>query len=208
MIEYMPFIQGLLIGFSLIIAIGAQNAFVIKQGILRNNVFIIALTCSMLDAILIFIGVMGFDYIISPKDSVAFTFVIVAGIIFLLSYGARSFYLAFRKTEDIMYIGSGSEKIGPVRAFLTVLALTLLNPHAYLDTCVLIGSVGVRFSGEDKTLFAAGAICASIIWFFSLGYAARLLLPIFQKPISWKILDFAIGIMMLLIAMSLVVFLL
>lgn len=204
-LELMPFIQGLMLGFSLIIAIGPQNSFVIRQGILNNNIFIIALTCSLLDAALIFAGVMGFGSVIVPESS-GFKIIVVCGIVFLLSYGFRAFRSAFRDSEDILFVSEKNERIGFTESILSCLALTLLNPHAYLDTVVLIGSVGVSFVGNDKNLFAYGAICASFIWFFGIGYAARFLLPIFQRPISWKILDFIIGVMMCIIAVSLIWF--
>ncbi len=199
--EFSPFYQGFGVGLGLIVAIGAQNAFVIKQGLLNNQVFIIALTCALIDAILIAIGVAGLGSMIST-NKILLGIAKYGGAIFLICYGIRSFYSAFK--DDILYISNDDSKLKRKDAFITVLAVSLLNPHLYLDTCVLIGTIGSQFTAYNRLYFAIGAISASFIWFFSIGYGARLLLPIFQKPIAWKILDFIIGIIMFAIAASLV----
>lgn len=198
--EFSPFYQGLTIGLGLIIAIGAQNAFVIKQGLLKNQVFIIALTCALIDAILIAAGVAGLGQLISSSPMLLGA-AKYGGAFFLLCYSARSFRNAFK--SDILHVSNENDRIGFNRAIVTTLAVSLLNPHLYLDTCVLIGSIGAQFHQEKRLYFGLGAILASFIWFFTISYGARLLLPIFQKPISWKILDFIIGIIMFGIALSL-----
>lgn len=200
MLEFSPFYQGLSIGLSLIIAIGAQNSFVIKQGLLKNQVFIIALTCALIDSILIAVGIAGLGKIISTTPFLLWI-AKYGGISFLLCYAIRSFRNAFR--EEILYVSKDNSKITITKAFITTLAVSLLNPHLYLDTCVLIGSIGAKFHGYDRLYFGVGAISASFIWFFTISYSARFLLPIFQKPIAWKILDFIIGIIMFGIAVSL-----
>lgn len=198
--EFSPFYQGFSIGLGLIIAIGAQNSFVIKQGLLKNQVFIIALTCALIDAILIAVGVGGLGKIIS-SDPMLLLAAKYGGIAFLLCYSAKSFRNAFK--SDILHVSNYDDKIGFKKAIITTLAVSLLNPHLYLDTCVLIGSIGAQFHKEERLYFGLGAILASFTWFFTISYGARLLLPIFQKPISWKILDFIIGIIMFGIALSL-----
>jgi len=200
MLEFPPFYQGLSIGLGLIIAIGAQNSFVLKQGLLKNQVFIIALTCSFIDLMFISLGILGLGPLIT-SDPILLSLVIYSGGAFLIYYGIKSFRNAFK--DEILYVSKNNSKITMSKAFVTTLAVSLLNPHLYLDTCVLIGSIGAKFQGDDRFYFAAGAISSSFIWFFTMSYGARFLLPIFQKPISWKILDFIIGVIMFGIAISL-----
>ena len=200
MLEVFPFYQGFAVGLGLIIAIGAQNAFVIKQGLLKNQVFIIALICALIDAILIIVGVTGLGAIISSTP-ILLGVAKYGGVVFLLCYAAMSFRKAFK--SDILYVSNDDAKISFKQAVITTLAVSLLNPHLYIDTCLLIGSIGSNFKGSDRFDFASGAILASFIWFFTISYGARLLIPIFQQPISWKILDFIIGIIMCGIAASL-----
>ena len=196
-----PFYEGLSIGLGLIVAIGSQNAFVIKQGLLKNQVFIIVLTCALIDAILIAAGVAGLGSIIS-SNQILLSIAKYGGAIFLVCYGIRSFRNALK--DDILYVSNDNTLLGSKQAFVTVLAVSLLNPHLYLDTCVLIGTIGSQFEGKDRFDFALGAISSSFMWFFFIGYGAQLLLPIFQKPLAWKILDFVIAIIMFGIATSLV----
>jgi len=200
MFDVSPFYQGLAVGFGLIIAIGVQNAFVIKQGLLKNHVFIIAFICASIDAILIIIGVAGLGVIIS-SNPILLGVAKYGGIVFLLCYAAKSFHNAFK--GDILYISNDNAKMSLNKAIVTTFAVSLLNPHLYIDTCLLIGSIGSNFQGSEKFDFAFGAISASFIWFFTISYAARLLIPIFQQPIAWKILDFIIGVIMCVIATSL-----
>jgi L-lysine exporter family protein LysE/ArgO len=196
-----PFYQGLSIGLGLIIAIGAQNAFVIKQGLLKNQVFTIVITCAVIDAILIAVGVAGLGALISSNKEL----LVIAkygGVTFLVCYAIGSFRNALK--NDILYVSNDNTTLNVKKALVTVLAVSLLNPHLYLDTCVFIGTIGSHFIGNDRLYFALGAISASFMWFFFIGYGARLLLPIFQKQIAWKMLDFVIGIIMLGIAASLI----
>jgi len=202
MLEFSPFYKGISIGLGLIISIGAQNAFVIKQGILKNQVFVIALTCALIDTILIVVGVAGLGRIIA-LNPVLLSVIKYGCSIFLVSYAVRSFRNAFK--SDILHISNSNEKIGCKHAMITAIAVSLLNPYLYLDTCILIGSIGSQFYGEAQISFASGAILASFIWFFTISYGGRFVLPIFQKSISWKILDFIIGIIMLGIALSLII---
>ena len=194
------FFTGLLLGGSLIIAIGAQNAYVLKQGLLRSHVFIICLICALSDAILITIGTTGIGKIIEnhPDWLKAITWF---GAIYLFIFGIMSFRAALsNQTLHAAKETSQNTKI----IISTVLALTFLNPHVYLDTVLLIGSIASPYTNEERLYFTLGAVSASFIWFFSLGYGARLLIPLFNKPSAWKVLNSLIGIVMWLIAYSLI----
>ncbi|MBK5201925.1 MAG: amino acid transporter [Spirochaetaceae bacterium] len=193
------FISALLLGLSLILAIGAQNAFVLKQGLKKQYVFMICLICGLSDAILITLGVSGFGVIIQ-KFPLVITFSKYGGFLFLTIYAIRSIYSSITKTETIDT--NTDIKATRVKSALICLALTWLNPHVYLDTVILLGSVSTQFP-EQKLQFTLGAISASFIFFFSLGYGSRFLTPLFKKPKSWKVLDFIIGIIMLSIAIKL-----
>jgi L-lysine exporter family protein LysE/ArgO len=186
-----PLLAGFLLGLSLILPIGAQNAFVLRIGLRGENVFAVCLTCAVSDAVLILAGVSGFAQISAQAPWVE-TVLLYGGAAFLLAYGARSFMAAFR-SASLRPSDAAPESLG--RVVLTCLALTWLNPHVYLDTVVLIGSISTQFD-ESKGLFAAGAMLASFTFFFSLGYGARLLKPLFARPVTWRILDVAIGLVM------------
>lgn len=193
-------IQGYFIGLGLILAIGAQNAFVLRQGLKDEHVALVCFTCAFSDALLIAAGVSGFGVIIAAAPWVD-PVVRLAGIAFLLVYGAKSFYSAWKGGAGSLQASeqvAGSWRI----ALATCLAFTWLNPHVYLDTVVLLGSVSSGFDGR-RVAFASGAILASFTFFYSLGYGASLLRPIFAKPSSWRVLDVLIGIMMFAIAMGL-----
>ena len=193
------FLTGLGVGFSLILAIGAQNAFVLRQGLKREYVFSICLICALSDSILIYLGITGFSKIVEEFPLITI-FAQYFGAVFLFIYGLRSFYSAFRKNTRLD--PSSIEKANIYRVLGTCLAFTWLNPHVYLDTVVLVGSISTNFINELPA-FAMGAILSSWIFFFSLGYGAKFLLPLFQNSISWKILDFLIGGIMWVIAINL-----
>lgn len=193
------FLTGLGVGFSLILAIGAQNAFVLRQGLKREYVFSVCLICALSDSILIYLGITGFSQIVVEFPLITI-FAQYFGAVFLFIYGLRSFYSAFRKNTRLD--PSSIEKANIYRVLGTCLAFTWLNPHVYLDTVVLVGSISTNFTNELHT-FAMGAILSSWIFFFSLGYGAKFLLPLFQNSISWKILDFLIGVIMWVIAINL-----
>ena len=194
------FVSGFALSFGLILAIGAQSAFILKQGLKREYVFILCLICAISDALLIALGVFGFALMINILPAVDMI-ARVAGAIFLLVYGATSFYKAFKNNESLN--ANGASKTTLVIAVLTCLALTWLNPHVYLDTFVLLGAVSTQYP-DEKYQFALGAAIASFVFFFSLGYGARFLAPIFNKPSAWKVLEFIIGCIMWLIAINLV----
>jgi len=195
------FLTGLLIGGSLIIAIGAQNAYVLKQGLLKRHVFLICFICALSDAILIALGTSGVGSFIKnyPDWIKAITWF---GAAYLFIFGLMSFRSAL--DNQSLEIASEGTSQSTKTVISTVLALTFLNPHVYLDTVLLIGSIASPYSDTDRLYFTIGAISASFIWFFSLGYAARFLLPLFKKPSAWKILNTLIGFVMWWIAYQLI----
>jgi L-lysine exporter family protein LysE/ArgO len=194
------FFPGLLLGLSLIVAIGAQNAFVLRQGIRGEHVLAVCLTCAASDALLILVGVGGFAQASSwvPWLETATRY---AGAAFLFVYGLRSFWAAARSGNVLTPADTIPVSLGATLA--TCLALTWLNPHVYLDTVVLVGSVSTQFAA-NKGLFALGAMTASFIFFFSLGYGACLLRPVFARPGAWRVLELGIGIVMCTISVALV----
>ena len=193
------FLPGLLLGLSLIVAIGAQNAFVLRQGLRGEHVLAVCLTCAVSDAVLILVGVGGFARAGAwlPWLETATRY---AGAAFLLAYGLRSFRAAVRAGGALTPSAAGPAGLGATLA--TCLALTWLNPHVYLDTVVLLGAVSTQFAA-DKPAFALGAMTASFLFFFALGYGARLLRPVFGRPGAWRVLDGVIGVVMCTIAATL-----
>ena len=194
-------IEGFGVGAGLIIAIGSQNAFVLKKGIMKQHVFITALTCSIIDMLLIILGSMGLGTIIS-KTPILMISATLFGIVFLSMYGIKSFMAVFQSKS----LNSEEDKEDSTSlkvTLITLLAFTLLNPHVYLDTVVLLGSIGARYPIVDRTNFVIGACMASFVWFFGLAYGARFFSPLFKKDITWKILDFVIGCVMLTIVYKL-----
>lgn len=188
-------ISGFLLGLSLIMAIGAQNAFVLRQGLRREHVFAVCLTCAVSDAVLIAAGVGGMGWLSgrAPWIAPAMTW---AGAAFLLVYGLLSFRRALRPGV----LAAAGQGAGGLRAaLLTCLALTWLNPHVYLDTVVVLGSVAARYPGSGLA-FGAGATAASFVFFFVLGYGARALAPVFARPAAWRVLDLGVGFVMWAIA--------
>lgn len=190
---------GFSLGFSLILAIGAQNAFVLKQGLRDEQVFLVCLICALSDAALILIGVSGFHLLVASYPGVV-AIARYGGALFLFVYGLISFYRALRVQQGLQ--PSDIPRSSAWQAALTCLAFTWLNPHVYLDTVVLLGSVSVQF-GDRMPWFAGGAMTASFVFFFALGYGARLLRPLFADPRAWRILDFLIGVVMWSIALRL-----
>ncbi|ASI91026.1 LysE/ArgO family amino acid transporter [Vibrio mediterranei] len=194
------FLTGFSLGLSLILAIGAQNAFVLKQGLKKHYVFAVCSVCAVSDAILISAGVGGFGVIIErlPQIEIVARY---AGAAFLTVYGIQSLRSAFNSKHQLDPAGDSSASL--LQTILICLALTWLNPHVYLDTVVLLGSISTQYA-PNQFSFGLGAVMASFVFFFSLGYGARLLTPIFHKPISWKVLELFVGTIMLSIALSLI----
>lgn len=194
------FLPGFLLGLSLIVAIGAQNAFVLRQGLRREHVFAVCVVCAGSDALLIAAGVAGFGALVNaaPWLAPAMRF---GGAAFLLAYGLRSLWSAWRPHASL---DAARDEPRSLRVTLAMcLAFTWLNPHVYLDTIVLLGSISTHYDG-NRTAFALGAMSSSCLFFFSLGYGARLLRPLFADPKAWRVLDALIGITMAALAAKLV----
>ncbi len=195
------FFTGFFTGLSLILAIGAQNAFVLRQGLLRQHVFALALFCAASDAALIAAGVAGFDALTARWPGLPLI-MSLSGAVFLIAYGATRLHAAWK----------GGHRLGEARAaqslrrtLATAAAFTWLNPHVYLDTLGLIGAVSTGFApGAERVAFAAGAVTASFSFFFGLAYGARLLAPVMRSERAWRLLDAGIGLTMLAIAAKLV----
>lgn len=192
------FFPGFLLSLSLIVAIGAQNAFVLRQGLRREHVFWVCLTCGTSDAVLIAGGVAGFG-VLAQKLPWFETAMRYGGAAFLMWYGWRNARSAWEGGHALQADGITGRPLGST--LLTLLAITWLNPHVYLDTVVLIGSISAQY--DNRIWFGAGAVLASISFFFLLGYGARVLAPLFAKPTSWRILDGLISFTMWAIAAGL-----
>ena len=188
-------IPGLLAGLSLIIAIGAQNAFVIRQGLTKKFVLLTVLICAFSDALLIALGASGLGALIKSNKNVL-EFVRWFGVAYLIWFAFKSAKSALKK-EVLNSAGEASADRKSV--ILTVLALTFLNPHVYLDTVILLGSISNQF-GSDKWFFVIGAMLASLIWFTAIGFGAKSASKFMSRPIFWKILDSIIAAIMLSIA--------
>lgn len=196
---FTPFVSGFFLGASLIIAIGAQNAFVLRQGLLQKHVLVICLICGASDALLILLGVTGLGLLVE-KLPWLISVITLAGAAFLFVYGSMAVKRVFFP-QTMQSLKENS--LGLRAAILTCLAFTFLNPHVYLDTFILIGGISASYDGNLKVAFTLGAMIASFVWFFSLGYGARLLAPFFERPNSWQVLDALIAIVMFGLAISL-----
>ena len=197
-IEMLAWSKGLFTSAGLIIAIGAQNAFLLTQSIRRQFHWPVALLCIFFDVVLISVGVAGLGAILTESD-LLMEIARWSGILFLLwySFGAGKRALSKNRME------TGAVATSLKSAVLTTLAVTLLNPHVYLDTVVLLGSIGGQYSADLRLLFSAGAITFSAVWFCSLTIGARWLTPLFKRPAAWRVMDSCVCLMMLSIATSL-----
>ena len=193
---------GLLLGFSLIIAIGPQNIFVLRQGLLKKNVFLVASFCSISDILLIFIGIGGISLIFENIIKSYSDFLFGISALWLLGYGMLRLFSSL-KNESKLKIDT-EENGSALSILFTLFIITFANPHVYLDTVILIGSVSQQFSGNEKYMFGMGSSIASIIFFFSLAYGAKLIVPVMENSSSWRILDFFIGVIMSIIAFNLI----
>jgi L-lysine exporter family protein LysE/ArgO len=192
------FWPGLLTGLSLIMAIGAQNAFVIRQGLTRQHVFLVVAICALSDALLIFMGVAGLGALISGLPWLL-EIVRWFGVGYLTWFGVKSLRSALEaQSLDASGVQSGSVKT----VIFSVLGFTFLNPHVYFDTVILLGSIGNQF-GPDKLWFALGGTVASLVWFSSIGFGAKAASRFMAKPIFWKVLDLVIAVVMFSIAIML-----
>ena len=192
------FMPGFALSLTLILAIGAQNAFVLRQGLRHVHVFWVCFTCALSDAVLIAAGVAGFGALAEavPWFETAMRY---GGAAFLIWYGFQNARAAWQGGQALQADGQASQSLRAT--LLTVLALTWLNPHVYLDTVVLLGSISAQY--ENRLIFGAGAVTASFVFFFALGYGARVLKPLFAQPRSWQILDALIAATMWSIAAKL-----
>jgi L-lysine exporter family protein LysE/ArgO len=195
------FVTGFLLGLTLIVAIGAQNAFVLRQGLRREHVGMLVLFCAGADALLMTAGVAGLGRLIGERPSLA-AVLAGAGALFLAAYGLRSMWRALR--PGALQAAADAGGLTRRQALAQVAAFTFLNPHVYLDTVLLVGAVGAQQPGAARISFTIGAALASAGWFSALGYGARLLAPVFARPRAWQLLDAVIGIVMLALAALLV----
>ena len=194
----LPFLRGFGLGASLIIAIGAQNAFVLRQGLRREQAVLVAAVCTACDSVLISLGALGVGGIIAHLPLLA-RLTSLAGVAFLLYYGLRAF-LSARHPGSLRV----SESVLPRSSVIaSTLSVSLLNPHVYLDTFVLVGGLAAQYASLPRLFFTFGAISASCLWFFSLALGAARLAPVFQRPRAWQVLDCLVGAVMWTIAFSL-----
>ncbi len=193
-------LTGASLGLTLIVAIGAQNAFVLRQGLRREHVGAIVAFCALADAVLMVAGVAGLAQVLGQRPALAW-WLTAGGATFLFAYGLRALWRAAR--PGALQAAQGSAAITLTQALAQTAAFTLLNPHVYLDTVLLVGSVGAQL-GDTRWWFAAGAAASSVAWFSALGYGARWLAPVFARPRAWQVLDVLIGGVMLALALMLV----
>jgi L-lysine exporter family protein LysE/ArgO len=193
--------SGLALGLGLIVAIGAQNAFVLRQGLRLEHVAAVVTVCAVSDVALIAAGVLGAGAALAQVPWLI-PVVCLAGAAFLLCYGLLAARRAVR--PGALLPDAGGRRVGLATTVGTCLALTWLNPHVYLDTVVLLGSMASTYD-EHRWQFAAGAGLGSIVWFTGLGYGARLLRPVFARPAAWRVLDGVIAVVMCALAVSLAV---
>ena len=196
------FLTGFFLGFSLILAIGAQNSFVLRQGLMGRHVFTVALFCSLSDALLISIGVAGISIFLNNYIDLFSDWLFSISAIWLTVYGLIRLRDAV-KGKSALVIESASTN-GLISTLSILVILTFANPHVYLDTVVLIGSVSQQFPGNIKVAYVLGASLASFVFFFSLAYGAKFLSPIMQKPVSWQLLDGFIAFVMFSLAIKMI----
>jgi L-lysine exporter family protein LysE/ArgO len=192
---------GFFLGFSLILAIGAQNAFVLRQGIIGKHVFYVALFCAISDALLITIGIIGISFFLNNFINQVSNLLFGFSAIWLFGYGILRLKAAFKANTIIEIESSSSNSL--LKTLMMVAIFTYANPHVYLDTMILIGTVSQQFIAEKKIVFAIGASLASFIFFFTLAYGAKLLAPFMKKPSSWRVLDSLVAIVMFTISIKL-----
>ena len=194
------FLTGFILGFSLIVAIGAQNSFVLRQGLMGRHVFTVAIFCSLSDALLISIGVGGISIFLNNYIDLVSDWLFGISAIWLAGYGLLRLRDAVKGKSALIAENSSVNGLVSTLSFLSV--LTFANPHVYLDTVVLIGSVSQQFPGNNKFAYVLGASIASFVFFFSLAYGAKFLSPTMQRPIAWRLLDSFIAFVMFTLAIK------
>ena len=187
------FLQGLALSLGLIVAIGAQNAFVLRQGLRREHVASVVFFCAITDALLIAAGVLGMAQALGERPMVAHALAL-AGAVFLAAYGWNALRRALQ--QNGLLANEEGDGLTWAAAMAQAAAFTLLNPHVYLDTVLLVGSIGAQQPASLQPWFVAGASSASLLWFCALGFGARWLAPLFAKPRAWQVLDILIGLTM------------
>lgn len=195
------FFTGFLVSAGLLIAIGAQNTFVIRQGVSRQYVFTVSATCFICDFILMCIGVLGIGKVINDSP-ILMKLLALAGILFLFWYGVRSILSAI-KGESFLTVGKVISDKSYVKVIMTTISFSLLNPNVWIDAVAIVGGVSSTINNSLKVNYLAGALTASFLWFFSIGYLASGLVKIFKTPRFWRLIDFAIGLYMLYMAWGL-----
>jgi len=196
------FLTGFILGFSLILPIGAQNSFVLRQGLMGHHVFIVALFCSLSDALLISIGVAGISIFLNNYIDLVSDWLFGISAIWLAGYGLLRLRDAINGNSTLVIESLSSNGLTSTLSFLAV--LTFVNPHVYLDTVVLIGSISQQFPDSTKIAYIIGASLASFVFFFSLAYGAKLLSPIMQRSSAWRVLDSFIAFVMFALAIKMV----
>ena len=205
MVIFFSYLQGLLLGFSLIIAIGAQNLFVFNQGLIGKYVMIVCLFCSLSDALLILIGYSGL-YLIIENNVILQNFIILIGFLWLLGYGVlkirEGMYFDQKSNLDIQISYANNRNL--YKTILAISGITWLNPHVYLDTVFLIGSISNSVQSEKQFSFLLGAISSSFLFFFFLGYMGFKIGPLIKSPNLWKKINISLGIIMIMISFNLI----
>ena len=196
------FLTGFILGFSLILAIGAQNSFVLRQGLMGRHVFIVALFCSLSDALLISIGVAGISIFLNNYIDLVSNWLFGISAIWLAGYGVLRVRDAINGNSALVIENASSNGLTSTLSFLAI--LTFANPHVYLDTVVLIGSISQQFPDNTKITYIIGASLASFVFFFSLAYGAKFLSPVMQRPMAWRVLDSLIAFVMFSLAIKMV----
>ena len=205
MVIFFSYLQGLLLGFSLIIAIGAQNLFVFNQGLIGKYVMIVCLFCSLSDALLILIGYSGL-YLIIENNVILQNFIILIGFLWLLGYGVlkirEGMYFDQESNLDIQISHTNNRNL--YKTILAISGITWLNPHVYLDTVFLIGSISNSVQSEKQFSFLLGTISSSFLFFFFLGYMGFKIGPLIKSPNLWKKINISLGIIMIVISFNLI----
>lgn len=198
--QFTVYIQGLGICFGLIVAIGAQNAYALSRSLRNESRWPVAVTCMLCDIVLITLGVMGLGSLIASKPLLSLC-ATSAGILFLFWFGFSALRAAWKSGDSLRV--TADSKLSRRSAVLGAIAVSVLNPHAFLDTVVLLGSISTTFAEEKRLVFALGAMTASILWFSLLGLGGRVLAPLFSRPLTWRLLDIGVCLIVWAIALSL-----
>lgn len=205
MVIFFSYLQGLLLGFSLIVAIGAQNLFVFNQGLIGKYVMIVCLFCSLSDALLILIGYSGL-YLIIENNVILQNFIILIGFLWLLGYGVLKIRegMSFDQESNLDIQISHTNNRNLYKTILAISGITWLNPHVYLDTVFLIGSISNSVQSEKQFSFLLGTISSSFLFFFFLGYMGFKIGPLIKSPNLWKKINISLGIIMIMISFNLI----